>query len=451
MQNQGMEPWKAFSELIDNSFDAEAKTVQITINKSQTEITVLDDGLGVADLTTLARLGSHRPEGRSTSGRYGIGLKEAVASLGAAYKVESIRNQLKSSIYVDFNTIIESGKWTAQEDGPIPANKEKSGTTITISQLKDFFYAATVRKHLSTIFAPALKSGKKLFFYGVKVEPPLEEPLSGRIEGKGEYKGKQFQWHAGITSKNSKTQGGWTIALKHRIIKNGSLEGIPAHYIASKFYGYIELLEKKNGPKWTPTKHKDNVGELTEICKFLYPEVQHLLQKCTADSEIVVDAERTNLLNEFLNNYVPEKKKEARNKTFKKTGINEPTGTGGKRKTATKIQEGDNDILSKKKGLRFAINFDQSEKLISVTGSSEYNKVSIGMLNPFWKKKSYTQEDVFKFAAVCALTTQGITAYPDDEDQPVLFMIKKEDGSSPREKWFSALNRITTNAWGITP
>jgi hypothetical protein len=30
-------------------------------------------------------------------------------------------------------------------------------------------------------------------------------------------------------------------------------------------------------------------------------------------------------------------------------------------------------------------------------------------------------------------------------------MIKKEDGSSPREKWFSALNRITTNAWGITP
>lgn len=438
MQNQGMEAWKAFAEFVDNSLDAEATLIVISLNK--TEITITDNGIGVADLTTLAKLGSHRPEGRSTSGRYGIGAKESALALGEAFSVTSIRNHFKSSIFVDFNKMKTSGKWEALGQGPEPAGKQNSGTVITISQLKETFYKKCAGKHLSEIFAPALKQGKKILFFDQRLTPTPEESISGKVGGSGEFNGKQYQWHAGISGKSSKNTGGWTVALKHRIIKTGLLDGIPEHYLASKFYGYIELMEKKGGPKWTPTKHKDNVEELEELCKELFPEVQHLLEKCTEESELVFNSN----LQDFLTNCILDPEQESRNKKSKHPGRSKPTGEGGPRTTATKTKPGKGVIPSKKTGAKVTLQFDKSSKMfINVVGRKDYKKVIIGMLHPFWKKKTYTQEEVFKIMALSAILADLVTS--DEEGHPLMFLLKKEEEKSPHDKWFSLLNHFSEN------
>src|SRR4051812_46433851 len=78
----------AIAELVDNAFEAKAKVVQITIDKTngavdQPQVIVADDGRGMdpATLRQSLRFGwSSRFNQRNSHGRYGMGLPNASLS-----------------------------------------------------------------------------------------------------------------------------------------------------------------------------------------------------------------------------------------------------------------------------------------------------------------------------------------------------------------------------------
>lgn len=81
LRRQDMPPWLAVCELVDNSLDAKATSVCVSWDAAGKCLTVSDDGVGAPNPSAIVTLGDHDSEGRETSGRYGIGAKDAVLSI----------------------------------------------------------------------------------------------------------------------------------------------------------------------------------------------------------------------------------------------------------------------------------------------------------------------------------------------------------------------------------
>src|SRR3954454_25365823 len=90
---------KAFKELISNAYDADAKTITVTVHDDFSTVEVLDDGLGMTPYAfheSFARLGGSTAwlhGGKSPGGRLRIGYKGigflAVARYCSALQVET--------------------------------------------------------------------------------------------------------------------------------------------------------------------------------------------------------------------------------------------------------------------------------------------------------------------------------------------------------------------------
>jgi len=440
MMNQGMEAFKAFAELIDNSFDAEASMIKIDWNA--TEIKVHDNGVGVADLSACAKLGSHKNEGRKAVGRYGIGLKESIASLGRAYTIETIRNHMRSYLYVDFEKIKSAKKWVAELSEPERVKETISGTRITITNLtKSRRKTPELMANLGAIFYPALREGRKIMINGVEVEAPLELKLSEKVSGSGEHNGRAYRWFAGIAGKDYKGYGGWDIVLNHRVLKSACTEGIPSSYLTSKFFGCIELLEEIDGVRWSPRKHKDGVDDAYEICTEIFPFIKHILEKCSKELAISIDADIATDVTDAIGGRLHVLAKEFRGAiSMSGNGRIKPKDSGSKRTKVEETQEGTSELEQKRKNQSFSIIPDpDSTMFVNVIGSSTSNTVIIGTKNPFWQKEDFTKYDVMLAVASCALVTQAMTL--DGDKQPVLFIINKEEGTLAR-KAFSALDSM---------
>ena len=79
-------------ELIDNSLDAGANRVQVTIDLQKKQIIVEDDGNGCDNLTAMVQLGSHYVQNTTSLGRYGVGLKDAWIWCGNVIEIDSVQD-----------------------------------------------------------------------------------------------------------------------------------------------------------------------------------------------------------------------------------------------------------------------------------------------------------------------------------------------------------------------
>ena len=116
MARQDMAPSLAIVELIDNSLDAEGDDNRVDYDVSSHVITISDNGVGAPDPSAIVTMGEHDSEGRDTSGRYGIGAKDAIMALGTAVEIVTIRNGLRRTVRADFEEILSTGRWVARED-----------------------------------------------------------------------------------------------------------------------------------------------------------------------------------------------------------------------------------------------------------------------------------------------------------------------------------------------
>ena len=199
IMNQDMLPEIACAELADNAFDAKADFISFAFNSESRSLTVTDNGVGLSDMRSIVKLGCHDNEGRSTSGRYGVGGMDAILSFGSIVEIVSVRNNIERKILVDFDEIKRINKWKAIIPDPILIENSKSGTVIKIKNLNKEYYKTTVlTKKLEALFAPALRSGKTISVNGSVLKALPIIAVDEELQGEGEYCGKQFKWYAGI-------------------------------------------------------------------------------------------------------------------------------------------------------------------------------------------------------------------------------------------------------------
>jgi hypothetical protein len=179
----------ALSELVDNSFEAEASTVSVCLSEDADGkcITVTDDGTGMFPKTMQLALqfgGSTRFNSRRGAGRYGMGLPNGSLSQARRVDVYSWTHPAKIwASYLDVDEIVSGGlssvpvptrfKPDAVNDSP----SSPTGTVVVLTKCDrlDFRTQKTQSKYLHLDFGRAFRhqlySGKKLLINGERVKP----------------------------------------------------------------------------------------------------------------------------------------------------------------------------------------------------------------------------------------------------------------------------------------
>src|SRR5688500_3710961 len=96
LRDIGYDLSSAVADLVDNSLDAGARTVDIDLvyDGAESWLRVVDDGLGMSgkELVEAMRFGSHREYGTNDLGHFGLGLKTASLSQARRLVVASRRS-----------------------------------------------------------------------------------------------------------------------------------------------------------------------------------------------------------------------------------------------------------------------------------------------------------------------------------------------------------------------
>src|ERR1035437_91304 len=188
MTKTGKPAFYSLAELIDNSIDAALPNTPVDIHinynitkstKKIKQITIQDNASGMkADTLALAMtIGkSTKDFNGKTIGKYGIGLKTAVQSLGELF---SIKTTTKESFFVNeismnFNEFDEQSEWECE----LHSNKPKKfdhGTLITISgcnELNSALFAKDLLENISEHFSSFIEAGMaNIYVNGVVVKP----------------------------------------------------------------------------------------------------------------------------------------------------------------------------------------------------------------------------------------------------------------------------------------
>ena len=180
------EIWQCLAELIDNSLDAfaeaERKGIQIpspSINiywsrestpLHEREITIHDNALGMdlASLENAAKAGYSTNDPIAHLGLFGMGFNIATARLGG--ETDFVSSQKGDAQYtgikINFEQLIKNRTFIAPVISEKKDDSDRSGTRITIRNLKDGIYGQLqkkipqIRKQLETIYSPILARNK---------------------------------------------------------------------------------------------------------------------------------------------------------------------------------------------------------------------------------------------------------------------------------------------------
>jgi hypothetical protein len=445
LRRQDMPPWLALCELIDNSLDAKAAVVDIDWKPTEKTLTIEDDGVGAPNPAAIVTIGDHDSEGRGTSGRYGIGAKDAVLALGTSALVETFRSGIRRVVRADFEEIRQSGRWVAREDHE-SADFSVHGTKVTVGGVDRRIEVGSIRNRIAKTFAPALRRGRKITFAGQDVVAPDRVAVEDRREGSGVFRGKQYEWWAGIIREGQKVDGGWRFEFKSRALDENSnnrcygTEGMDIH----KFYGVFTLIEPddaEEGERWLVNKHKTSADELQDLCESIFPEIRDLLERCAAEHSLTLEAEIAEEIGRGLTEALSEVAKRRERRGLgedDQPGRVEPRATGRRRSRAAKTQEGDGSITVRHPftGKKFNINFVDDERYGWVTGDRKANVVYLGKLHPYWQV-NLQNRDIVWCSAMHLLAGQAVTT---EGDQPIMSAMVACDAAN--ESFFNTVGKI---------
>lgn len=174
---------QALTELITNSWDADATKVNININYSKREITVSDNGIGmtheelnkdflrVAKNRRLQKRDGLTPKGRKVTGKKGLG-KLALFGIANKIQVYSVKNGLENAFEMDYKAIQNTNEDEQYHPKTLLNNsktEEKNRTSIIITDLtiKNITKLEILKKSLSKRFN---KYSRENFLVTVKDE-----------------------------------------------------------------------------------------------------------------------------------------------------------------------------------------------------------------------------------------------------------------------------------------
>lgn len=194
----------AISELIDNSLQASATRIRVSISANDerdphpVEIMISDNGCGMTPDTLASALtfgGSTRFDDRTSLGRYGMGLPNGALSRARCVEVYSWTDSHIWMSRLDIDDLVRSGHRTLpplKEVNEVPFSRSsKSGTVVRLLRCDRLEYrrASTIEKHLTEdlarIYRRYLAGKLSLSLNGNAVEPvdPLMLDDLGELAG----------------------------------------------------------------------------------------------------------------------------------------------------------------------------------------------------------------------------------------------------------------------------
>ncbi len=199
----GYDNLSAICDLIDNSLDADAEHIWVSIVRAQDSadftIQVADDGVGMNEnvLDRASRLGGQVPRNPATDlGRFGMGLVTASLSLGRRLTIMT-KTVLGSTLVniTDIDHMVEENRFVKQYFGPARADEEEifneatndstSGTVVQITKTDGFkvrysgasekAFEKTLANHIGRVYRSFIRAGRSFYVNGAEV--PVNDPL----------------------------------------------------------------------------------------------------------------------------------------------------------------------------------------------------------------------------------------------------------------------------------
>lgn len=361
--------WKdALGELVDNSLDAGASRVEITIGPGK-RLCVSDDGSGCKDVAAMVTLGGREHHSTTRLGRYGIGLKDASLWLWGETSIDTVHRGQRRSLSVDWSKV--HATWSIPDPTDEPAGKSV-GTTITFSRFdKRLPNPDEIAEELGYLFAPAILASRQvLIIKGPKrklCEPYRLPPLTDVVESAFEIDGRGVRLRAGIVAEgHPNPRRGFTRQHAHRTIDTTSL-GAGGHSVA-RIAGIVEF-----DGAWALTKNKDDITEYQdELGIEIFARCKHIIQKADLQSQQLeseaLDAAVSSLLNATIRAHAGNKAHEARSSTKESSGTVSPKETGRTRRTASKTRGKEGPL---ERAARTGLTLDWSDSLRDLIGEAD--------------------------------------------------------------------------------
>lgn len=291
------------SEAVDNSFDAGATQVAVTINPDLISIT--DNGSGITRdrEDSLVRLGGHGPMSTTSLGRYGIGIKYHAINAGDEFEVHSISADGRMTLKVDWGQLIRSREWKIRDAFWTFAPEMAPRTKIVIKALRHKPPSPKlidrVCNDLAQRFYPAIMGGRTITLNGIAI-PLLAEPsLTNIVNDDLEFpEGRKATVHAGLLAdaKSSRLRQ-VQVSYGHRVIMPASDFGCGDHTGTGAMFARIHL----SGP-WGLGRFKDEIVDdyLDGLSEAVGEVLAPILRLCEAKNLSAELEEITQLINEAL-------------------------------------------------------------------------------------------------------------------------------------------------------
>lgn len=296
--------WALMAEGVDNSLDAGANDVALTLRRDI--VGLKDDGVGITRdrQAAIVKLGEHRSMPTTMLGAFGIGLKYHAVSAGDVLEVESASVDGRMMLRADWQAVIRSGRWSIPPPSWVSVlrTEGKTGTHIKIRALR--WQAPTTKDEKATIdklaqiFYPALAAGKRIALNGMAL-PLLAEPMMRDVV-EGDVRlpsGKGAHVRGGITIDQRPTLYQVQVSYKHRVIMPQSVFGCGAYTGLRRLFARVDLT----GP-WTLGRFKNHISdnEADELNDAVLEILRPVLEKCHSAQLSMHVKEMSDVLNDML-------------------------------------------------------------------------------------------------------------------------------------------------------
>ncbi len=347
---------ESLGEFIDNSLDAGARSVDISISESsktsERTLIVKDDGMGIEELPVLVRLGARKEHTSTKLGRYGIGSKDAAFSIGGPHhriRVESVFAGELRTLDFSWKRVADLGRWLDAKP-TVPKRSHDVGTTIRVSPVDKRIPTDTkldeLLMRLGYLFSPAINTGAVIRVFMGKEATVLRAYRLPRFDGAAidqelTVDGKTIRVHCGLVADGETNhRQGLTYYHGHRTILGPTAEGCEG-FSTARIAGVVEL---KSG--WQLTKNKDNVNRSSDkLFAAVFSAIRPILERAEkitqSQQNDSFQLEVENMLNlAAFGDTAGEADSKAVRSEGDKRGRIEPKGSGRKHRDARVIQPG---------------------------------------------------------------------------------------------------------------
>lgn len=311
----GEAAYKAIAELIDNSLDARiaGQPVRVDVlvqNKGKLvqSIIVRDTAAGMDDLQIASAFTIARSQKTGSKiGRFGMGLKTAIASLGSNWSISStpVGTVTQYSAKQSLADFVRKNRWSLDVLTHKSSKPVSHGTSVEITgcgNLNSTVLLEDLTNKLPELFRHFLLSNElHLYVNETQLKGQVVDVMEkGYIEFKTEIQGKEVHGWLGLRE-NQSPEYGFNMIRSNRVVERNLKVGFPADPLYGRFVAEVYLNDfNTNHHKTAFVKTDTAWAELEKYLTRISHATLCLAKELAIQDRRRIDPGTKNLINESL-------------------------------------------------------------------------------------------------------------------------------------------------------